>query len=102
MSLKVRKILCPIDFSEASLKGLQEAIKYASHFDAELCLAHIVYSGIPLSTDAAGYLSLSPELYEIPRRNAEKKFQEMTGELNERGINTSYIIGAGDPGLWRS
>lgn len=97
--LQIRKILCPIDFSEASLQGLEEAIEYAVHFEAELCLTHIIYNGIPLGADAAGYFALLPELQEIPHHNVEKKLQEITSELRAQGVRTSYVIGTGETGL---
>lgn len=97
--MKIRKILCPIDFSEASMKGLKEAIKYALHFDAELCLAHVVYNGIPAAADAVSYLALSPELFEIPRQNAERKLRELTDELQECGVRTTFALRAGEAGI---
>lgn len=97
--LKIKRILCPIDFSEASLKGLQEAVRYAVAFNAELHLVHIAYNGIPLAGDAVGYLAVPPEVYEMPRRNAEQKLREMADELNERGVRTSYTVGTGEAGL---
>jgi nucleotide-binding universal stress UspA family protein len=97
--LKIRKILCPLDFSSGSLRGLKEAIQFALHFEAELCLLHIVHSGIPWAADAVGYLTLAPELHEIPHRNAEKKLREMVSELQERGVHCSYKIGTGEAGL---
>ena len=40
--LKVKKILCPTDFSEGSYKALDIACGYADHFAAELLLVNVV------------------------------------------------------------
>ncbi len=40
--LPLKKILCPTDFSEPSYAALDHAIELAAHFEAELCLLHIV------------------------------------------------------------
>jgi nucleotide-binding universal stress UspA family protein len=40
--LPLKKILCPIDFSEPSYEALEVAIELASSFSAQLCLVHVV------------------------------------------------------------
>src|ERR1041385_1809910 len=40
--VRLKKILVPIDFSEASLKALQYAVALAEPFAASLCLVHVV------------------------------------------------------------
>ena len=56
--LKLRKILCPVDFSDLSLNALQFAVDLAEKFQAELHLLH-VFEGY----DA---ISLNPELAMSP------------------------------------
>jgi nucleotide-binding universal stress UspA family protein len=43
-SVIVKKILCAVDFSESSVKALDEALGYADAFSAELQVAHVVPS----------------------------------------------------------
>ena len=45
--LPIHTLLCPLDFSEPSYKALQVAIEMASHFKAELLLAHFVVPATP-------------------------------------------------------
>jgi universal stress protein A len=47
--LPITKILCPIDFSDASLETLRDAVELALHFKAALLLVHVfeTRSGIP-------------------------------------------------------
>ena len=35
-------IVCPLDFSEASMRALESACELSSHFGAELCLVRVV------------------------------------------------------------
>lgn len=48
-----RKILCPIDGSKIARRGLREAVRLASHTDAELLVLHII--------DNADFLVYPPE-----------------------------------------
>ena len=48
--LPIRRIVCPLDFSEPSQKALHAAIELATEFRAELVLVHVippVAPGIP-------------------------------------------------------
>lgn len=42
--LPIKRILCPIDFSDFSLRALDQAGELATHFGAELCVLHVVQS----------------------------------------------------------
>jgi universal stress protein A len=49
--LSIRTILCPIDFSDASLEALHVACEYAEHFDAHLRVLHVVPFSPPFPSD---------------------------------------------------
>ena len=53
--LPLKKILCPTDFSEPSYAALDHAIELAAHFEAELCLLHVV----PFSPASADFTGMS-------------------------------------------
>ena len=63
-----KRILCPMDFSDASLKALEYALSLAREADAELLLMHVI-QGLPDAPDwqlpagpsVAEYLRLSEE-----------------------------------------
>ncbi len=40
--LPFKRILCPTDFSEWSIAAVDAASELASHFNAELCILHVV------------------------------------------------------------
>ena len=53
----IRKIICPTDFSEAALEGIEAAIAMAEKWEAELVLTYVV-SPLPIMTGSsslAGY-----------------------------------------------
>jgi len=39
---ELRRILCPVDFSEFSMRAYQHALSVASHYDAKLFVQHVV------------------------------------------------------------
>lgn len=53
--LKLRKILCPVDFSDLSLNALRFAVDLADKFQAELHLLHVFegYDAISLNPETA-------------------------------------------------
>jgi universal stress protein A len=52
--LPLKKILCPTDFSEPSYAALGHAVELAAHFDAELCLLHVVPFSLASPADFTG------------------------------------------------
>jgi len=42
MMEEFKKILCPVDFSEHSIKGLEKSVKLASIANGELTLVHVI------------------------------------------------------------
>ena len=70
--LTLKKILCPVDFSDLSLNALRTAIDLASTFQAELHLLH-VFEGY----DA---MSLNPEIALTPMPEWLVKLREVCHE----------------------
>lgn len=49
--LPLRKIICPIDFSEPAYEALVKAAELGAHFSAELLLVHVVPLAPPFPSD---------------------------------------------------
>lgn len=71
---KIKKILCPVDFSELSDHAAQYACQLAIHYDARLLLLHVVYPDtqsldLPTAALAATEVQLSSaaEMMEVLR-----------------------------------
>ncbi len=82
-----KRILCPVDFSEASTKALLFAERLANEMDAELILVHAFNS--PASYDAAGQREpADPEL--------KKQLQQLKPMYPE--LKVRRALHAGPPG----
>lgn len=96
--LKVKKILCPIDFSEGSYKALETACGYADHFAADLILVHVV---APVPTTMAGpepAMAFDVNSYEdhLMKTN-EKHIKKVADERVPDDIDANPMILRGDP-----
>ena len=93
--MKIKKILCPVDFSERSDRALEYAAFIAVSNDAALILLHVI-------EHLQGYdhfliLELTPE--EI-RKKLEKEAQEKLDRLASKfknSVNTETVIREGKP-----
>jgi nucleotide-binding universal stress UspA family protein len=102
MLLPVKKILCPTDFSEPSYQALGEAVELCSHFDAELCVVHVVPE-IPrpwwIQRDGVARGANEPALgtYEEElRRSAQQKLDDLIKQRVPKELKSSGIVTRGD------
>src|SRR5262245_14904034 len=91
--IHVKKILVPVDFSEASKKAVNYGLSLALEFEARLVLAHIVaYDTLAYLTAKARLLELIPPNYrerldfEIIVKGGEVR-QELLGIVDEKEID---------------
>jgi O-succinylbenzoate synthase len=73
----VRRILCPIDFSEFSVKAYHNALSLAEHYRAHLVAQHIVEL---LQHPSVGFVA-SAGLYEEFSQTLREKANEQLQEL---------------------
>ena len=71
-----QKILCPLDFSEASLKGVERAKEIAKEFQSEVILLFVAepITYMPLMGHA---VELIGEIEEEIEKQAKEKFEEL-------------------------
>ena len=79
MEIAIKKILCPVDFSESSAYALRYALAFAVAYDADLELLHVMEMPFlpPYSTTAAPDLSMTIE-------RIRQESEQALGELVER------------------
>ena len=98
--LPIKKILCPVDFSEFSFRALAQATELATHFKAELFVLHVtqpietiyqlgLYAGTP-SWDIQGY---EREL----RQGAERELVQLLEAEQFRRLEVHPLLRAGLP-----
>ena len=94
--LPFEKILCPIDFSEASYETLQNAVELALHFKAELCLVHITPTPSGIPPDPL-YVFKGPEAYKQEQESAdENELQKVIEQHVPKDIAVRAVVKEGD------
>lgn len=85
----LKKILCPIDFSDPSYEALKVANESASYFSAELYLVHVI---------PPVHVVPAPPLYQKElEESAEKSLNEVSKTRVSKNLQTRQIIEHGDP-----
>lgn len=81
--LRVRRILCAVDFSAPSREAMHYAVELARRFGADLTLFHAyTYPGYVLPE---GALAAGPEIVEQIRREVDRALASWRSEAEERG-----------------
>jgi len=92
--ISIRKILCPIDFSDHSKAALAHAEEIARRFEAELVVAHIVEP--VLYPVAYGLPPVAPVAFEEGARgSATKALEPLVEGLVQRGVKASALVDSG-------
>ena len=89
MSVTIRQILVPVDFSAASLQALDYAVELATPFGAALTVLFVVE---PLYT--AGDFGV---LLEEQQRVGNAELARLAARLEERGVTCRTLLGRGRP-----
>jgi universal stress protein A len=82
-TLAIKKILAPTDFSPASEKALQYAIRFAQQFGAQLILLHVIEPAI-FATPARE--STEPEFFETEIASANKSLCNLLESVRAVGV----------------
>src|SRR5262249_33263616 len=101
LMLPIKKIICPTDFSEPASVALTSAAELASHFDAELCVVHVVPE-VPRPTWALqfaedrAYYELELARYEKDLYGgSERKLAEILAHIGDPHVRARAIVGLG-------
>lgn len=88
----IKKILCPIDFSAASQRALNNAITLAKRFDAELYILHIY---APISYYTTRFDVDITQENKISKSKQEKEFHDLLEQVNLKDVLYKKIINEG-------
>jgi nucleotide-binding universal stress UspA family protein len=83
------KVLVPVDGSDASIRGLQEAIKLVKTQGGQLRLLHIVNEFIP---DAYGVGFYTGDLLEGLREGGQKILQQAESTARAQGLEPQVVM----------
>lgn len=84
------KILCPIDGSETSDAGMQEAISLAKNQNATLRFFHVIDTYVPI-IDVGGGLPIV-DMIDILRKNAEAVINKANMDAEKSGVHAEAEI----------
>jgi nucleotide-binding universal stress UspA family protein len=95
--IKIQRILCPTDFSQASFSALPHAVEIAKLFNAQIFVIYVV----PLLPLAAGAVSFYPspgviEYFTAFRADADKRIDQVLREQIPKVVKASKVLREGD------
>ena len=92
--LTIKKILCPTDFSEASLKGLDYAVDLAAVFQAEIKVLYVLPVLPPAPTDPNISFEV-PEFERLIHKDSEEKLQAIIDSRIPKTVKVTAEVGHG-------
>jgi nucleotide-binding universal stress UspA family protein len=88
----IKKILHATDFSKASARALQEAIKLAKDNDAQLLLVHVI-EPTPYMTGAEfDGAEIYARLEDLARRNAQSSMSKLMERLKKSRVKAESLL----------
>ncbi|RJP57386.1 MAG: universal stress protein [Ignavibacteriales bacterium] len=87
----MRRILVPIDFSDATKKIIEQAIKYAKSLGGEIRLLHVAAPEPEFIGDEVGPKVLRDQKAKR-LRDQHKKIQKLAGNIEKEGIKTTPLL----------
>lgn len=85
-----KHILCPIDGSDTSNRGLQEAIRLAKDQHAKLRLIHVIDNYVPMMDAEDGLMAVNVSVQ--LKKNATTVINNATLMANSAGVETDAVI----------
>ena len=94
-TLKIKRILCPIDFSEFSVSAYQHALSVAEHYQAKLVAQHIVELWRHPAADFAASAGLYEEYSQALRESGKEQLQEFVKKHTNDEIQPELVVQTG-------
>jgi nucleotide-binding universal stress UspA family protein len=96
MTMDIRRILAPTDFSELSTQGLKSALELAQTFGAKLLLLHVVEPpAYPVEGIVPSHLG-APLLDDLERQ-ASNELAQILPEVQGSGVDVARRVVVGTP-----
>jgi len=95
--MTIKKILCPVDFSEPSRLGIETAVDLAVRFGAEIEVLYVLPVLPPQPFDP-NYNFQVPEYEALLHKDAEDQLAALIKEKIPSGIKATGLIGHGSAG----
>ena len=96
--VEIRRILCPVDFSEASRHALAHAVSVARWYDAAVTALHVVHPVFRLQPPILfAEMSASVEVAGAERLAIEETLQTWLEPARQAGLATDLVVETGNP-----
>jgi len=92
---EIKRVLCPIDFSEHSTTAYRYALSIAWHYKAKLLLQHVVELWRYLSADFSASPTLLAEFCDTLCEKAEEQLKQLVKTYPCDGVETERIMQQG-------
>jgi len=93
--LEFKVILCPIDFSEFSVRAYRHALSLAEHYHARLVVHHVVELWQHPAVSFAASAALLDEYCQSIRENAKEKLREFVKMYTHNAIQPELVVDEG-------
>jgi nucleotide-binding universal stress UspA family protein len=93
--LEVKRILCPVDFSEFSIRAFRHALSLAEHYRAGLIAQHVVELWRHPESSFAASAQLYDEFCESLRAGGREQLQEFAKNHSHNEVKTDLIVSDG-------
>ena len=93
--LEIKLILCPIDFSEFSVRAYRHALSLAEHYQAKLVAQHVVELWRHPSASFAASAGLYEEFEQALRESGSKQLQEFVKNHTHDEIQPELVVQQG-------
>ena len=95
MTISVRKILCPIDFSEHAALVVEWAIHLAEEHDSEILLLHAYHLPVEFQQLEGAYLPT--DFWDSVKEEAERSLAVYGDRIRAKGVSVREIVREGYP-----
>jgi nucleotide-binding universal stress UspA family protein len=91
--LRIRNILCPLDFTPSSLRAFDYGLRFAKTYDASLHLLHVIP---PVAPSAADFYVDAKEIIANLNDQASDQMRRLRREASDAGIETTHSVQFGE------
>jgi len=88
--IRIKNVLCPVDFSPISRRALDYSIKLARHYEARLHLLHVIAPVVPsLYVD-------STRVEEAIKKQVDREMPKLVESARHSGVDVESIVRSGE------
>ncbi len=92
---ELNRVLCPVDFSEFSMRAYRYALSVASHYGAKLSLQHVVEPWRYPSADFSPSPEVLDQFYDTLREESVERLQQLVKTCAHDGVQTECVVPVG-------